>query len=130
MNHTSYGVGIIASEDSDDLSFYINDSLRSTSGNEKVSHVLHVDSRVLFHTISIDHDGLKYKLRQTVHIIGDSFEAGDISTLRFILSIPNFTDGLTEFYRKIYRTPNTLCRILILNLDKSCVKQLSSAYSK
>lgn len=56
VSHSSYGAEILACSDADDRGFYIKEALKSiTRVNTK--HVLHVDSRGLFDTISTLHDG-------------------------------------------------------------------------
>lgn len=95
----------------------MRDALRSILWNEKVEKVLHVDSRDLFATISILDDGREYRLGQTVQRIRNSFEAGDISTLRWIPTGQNLADYLKHRCPKIHIRRNIVYRNGIVNPD-------------
>lgn len=86
VSHSSYGVGILACADADDRGLYLKKSLRSISPNDKIGHILHMDRKGLYDTITTLHLGEEYSLRQTVQRIRDLFEEGDIDVLRWITS--------------------------------------------
>jgi len=109
VRHSSYGAEILACSDADDRGYCLKASIRSMSTMDKLRHVLHVDSRGLFDTISTLHDGREYCLRQTVQRIRHSFEDGDINKLRWVHSLQNIADALTKGCIQSHRRLNKLC---------------------
>lgn len=126
ITHSSYGAEILACSDGDDRGFYFKQAINSVSKRNDVIHVLHVDSRGLYDTISTLHDGKEYRLRQTVQRIRDSFESSDIDILRWIPSGQNIADTLTKRCPEIQRKFNRQCVTGNLTLSDYRMKQLVS----
>lgn len=106
VSHSSYGAEILACSEADDRGYYIKKAIMAVTDRTDIRHILHVDSRGLFDTISTLHDGKEYRLRQTVQRIRDSFESGDIDILRWIPTGVNVADTLTKRYPHIQRKFN------------------------
>lgn len=126
VSHSSYGAEILACADADDRGFYIKQAVRSITQEDEIAHVLHVDSRGLFDTISTLHDGKEYRLRQTVQRIRDSFESRDIDILRWVPTGMNVADSLTKRCPPVQRKFNLCCAAGQLTIDNPSVKQLVS----
>ena len=97
--NSSFGAEILAAADADDRTFALRESIRSLfapTSAPKICSRLYTDSMGLFDTISTLHDGREYRLRQTVQRIRDSFEAGDLDALLWILGVENVADALTK----------------------------------
>lgn len=126
ITHSSYGAEILACSDGDDRGFYFKQALNSVSRRNDVIHVLHVDSRGLYDTISTLHDGKEYRLRQTVQRIRDSFESSDIDILRWIPSGQNIADTLTKRCPELQRKFNKQCVTRTLTINNSRMIQVVS----
>lgn len=126
VSHSSYGAEILACSDADDRGYYIKQAIIGITKEEKTMHILHVDSRGLFDTISTLHDGKEYRLRQTVQRIRDSFESGDIDILRWIPTGMNIADTLTKRCTSIQRKFNQSCANGHLTIDNDKIRQLHS----
>lgn len=126
VSHSSYGAEILACADADDRGYYIKQAVKSITKNKETKHVLHVDSRGLFDTISTLHDGKEYRLRQTVQRIRDSFESHDIDILRWIPTGENLADSLTKRCPQTQRKFNRVCSQGSLSLNEDIMKQLDS----
>lgn len=126
ISHSSYGAEILACSDADDRGYFLKQGLRSMGGGQDIRHILHVDSRGLFDTISTLHDGKEYRLRQTVQRIRDSFESGDIDILRWVPTGANVADGLTKRCPMVQRKFNTSTAQGTLVVDMSAMKELIS----
>lgn len=129
ITHSSYGAEILACSDADDRGYYLRQAMRSIFNGEEgqaIKHILHVDSRGLFDTISTLHDGKEYRLRQTVQRIRDSFESGDIDVLRWIPTGQNIADGLTKRCPRVQRRFNASSTQGTLTLDNTGIRELTS----
>lgn len=126
ISHSSYGAEILACSDADDRGFYLKQALTSMDEGNTIRHILHIDSRGLFDTISTLHDGKEYRLRQTVQRIRDSFEAGDIDVLRWVPTGQNIADGLTKRCPAVQRKFNRSSALGTLTIDNSEIRELVS----
>ena len=83
----------------------------------KVPFELNVDSRSLFDTITTQHESKDFPLRQAVRSLRESYEAGELSTLRWIAGKTNPADALTK--RGAYTAPllSTMCCTGGLSVD-------------
>lgn len=126
VSHSSYGAEILACSDADDRGYYVKQAIRAITNRKEPRHILHVDSRGLFDTISTLHDGKEYRLRQTVQRIRDSFESGDIDVLRWIPTGLNFADTLTKLCTSIQRKFNKFCATGQLTIESTNMRQLES----
>lgn len=124
ITHSSYGAEILACSDADDRGYYLKQAVNSMSNRDSTRHILHVDSRGLFDTISTLHDGKEYRLRQTVQRIRDSFESGDIDILRWVPTGQNIADGLTKRCPSIQRKFNTSTSQGTLTIDQTKIREL------
>ena len=94
--HSSYGAEILACADADDRGYNLKIALTSLFPHAFFRHVLNVDSKGLYDTITTLHEGRDYRLRQTVQRIRDSFEPGELDVLRWIQGVVNMSDALTK----------------------------------
>ena len=90
-------------------------------------HMLLVDSKGLYDTISTLHEGREYRLRQTVQSIRDSFESQDIDLLRWVQGHANVADALTKFDLNSFALLNRIARSGRLRIPKHDHVQLDSA---
>lgn len=97
ISHSSYGAEILACADGDDRGFHAKTSFNELHTEGGIRHVLHVDSKGLFDTITTLHNGREYRLRQTVQRIRDSFEARETDVIRWVQSRANIADALTKW---------------------------------
>lgn len=79
--HSLYGSYVVACATADDRGFYLNKCFRSLAPGDLVKHVMQVDSRAFYDTITTFHNGREYRLRQSLERIRDSFENNDIDML-------------------------------------------------
>ena len=82
VTHSSCGAEILACRDADDRGLNLKMAVRSIFSSHDFPHVLIVDMKGLFDTITTLHDGREYRLRQTVQRIRDSFESQEIDVMR------------------------------------------------
>lgn len=125
-SHSSYGAELLACSDADDRGIYLKQAINAIYQGSGVRHIMHVDYRGLFDTISTLHDGKEYRLKQIVQRIRDSFEEGDIDILRWIPSGQNMADCLTKRCAQIQRTFNGCCTSGRLTINTSNMKELDS----
>ena len=108
VTYSSYGSEILACADADDRGFNIKSALCSLFPKIHFKHVINVDSKALFDTITTLHEGKEYRLRQTVQGIRDSFESNDIDMIRWVQGNANIADALTKLNphssKLLYRT--------------------------
>lgn len=130
VRHCSYGSEILASSDDDDRGYYIQQAINVITNGTGMKHILHVDSRGLLHTISSLHDGKKYIFRPTVQIIRDSFERGDINTLRRITNGINIADTLTKRHPETHSKFNDTCANGQIAIDANNMRLLHSEECK
>lgn len=88
--------GILAAAAADDSGFYYTMACNSILTSHRIKHELNVDIRMLFDTVATLHECREYRLWQTVHMIRNSFENGDLFLIRWIPSTDNVTDTLTK----------------------------------
>ena len=117
VSHSSYGAEILACADADDRGFHLRDSILSLFPASNARHVLHVDSRGLYETITTLHDGKEYRLRQTVERIRNSFDSGELDVLRWIPGKINIADALTKRNIVLYRMLNKIATTGKLSID-------------
>ena len=108
VTHSSYGAEIVACCDADDHGLNLKHALRSVFSEHDFAHVLIVDSKGLFDTITTLHDGREYRLRQTVQRIRDSFESQDINVMRWVQGPANVADALTKRSTHSHRLLNRI----------------------
>lgn len=106
--HSSYGAEILACADADDRGYNLKMAMTSLFPSDKFRHVLNVDSKGLYNTITTLHEGRDYRLRQTVQRIRDSFEAGEVDTIRWVQGKANIADALTKRAPLSYRMVNRI----------------------
>jgi len=106
VSHSSYGAEILACADADDRGFHLKKCLQSFAPTTPLKHVLHVDSRALYDTITTLHEGKEYRLRQTVERIRNSFESKELDVLRWIPGNINIADALTKRNIAMHRLLN------------------------
>lgn len=99
--HSSYGAKILACSDGNDRGMYVKQAVKSIIASTRTKHVLNIDSRELFDTISTLNYGKEYCIRQTVDRIRDRFESTDINDLRCVPAGQNLPDILTNKSPKI-----------------------------
>lgn len=126
VSHSSYGAEILACADSDDRGYHLRSSIRSFDPAGNIQHVLHVDSRGLYDTITTLHAGKEYRLRQTVERIRNSFESKDLDILRWIPGTANIADALTKRNIKMHRSLNLVATTGHLNIDLESGYELDS----
>lgn len=108
VSYSSYGAEILACTEADDRGFYMKQTLTSLYPQKAFEHILNVDSKGLFDTITTLHDGKEYRLRQTVQRIRDSFEAKELNVLRWIQGHVNIADALTKRNTTMHRLLNKI----------------------
>lgn len=96
ISHSSFGAEIIACGDMDERGHFIREALRDLFPSSGIKHELCVDSRALFDTVTTLHESKEFRLRPTVTRIRDSFESGELDTLRWVAGIDNVADTLTK----------------------------------
>lgn len=117
VSYSSYGAEILACTEADDRGYNLKMAIRSLSlDGLNIPHVLNVDSKGLYDTITTLHEGREYRLRQTVQRIRDSFEAGDLDTLRWVQGAVNIADALTKRNPQMHRLLNRIASTGILKL--------------
>ena len=114
--HSSYGAEILACADADDRGYNLKMAMASLFPAKTFRHILHVDSKGLYDTITTLHEGRDYRLRQTVQRIRDSFEAGEVNIIRWIQGKANIADALTKRTPSSYRMLNRITSSGILQL--------------
>lgn len=103
-------------------------AMRSIFPKSSIEHVLQVDSKGLYDTITTLHEGGEYRLRQTVQRIRDSFETQDINVLRWVQSRANIADALTKRNLESHRLLNKILRTGYLSLPPHKSFELDSKY--
>lgn len=92
--HSSYGAEILACADADDRGYCLG-RVSGPSPTIWKSSTSYTSSRAVYSTLYLRCTTGK-NMRQTVPRIRDSFENGNINTLRLIPSRQNLADGLTK----------------------------------
>ena len=95
VSRSSSAAEILAIVEAEEFGGAIRVALEMICGR-KVPHELNVDSRSLFDTITTQHETKDFRLRQAVRSLRERYEAGDISTLRWIAGKANPADALTK----------------------------------
>ena len=103
----------------------IRDRMSIASGD--IRHVLLVDSKGLYDTITTLHEGKEYRLLQTVQRRRDSFESRDMDVLRWIPGSVNISDALTKRNPTSHRLMNRICSSGILELPHHRSLELDSS---
>jgi len=111
VSHSSYGAEILACTEGDDCGYRIKQALNSLAPRDFFRHVLHVDSKGLYDTVTTLDEGRDYRLRQ--QRIRDYFEAEDPNALQWIQGKANIADALTKRNPEMQRMLN---RIMISGL--------------
>lgn len=128
VSYSSYGAEILACTEADDRGFNMKMALQSiTQDNKRIPHVLNIDSKGLYDTITTLHEGREYRLRQTVQRIRDSFESGELDTLKWVQGIANIADALTKRNTTMHRTLNRIASTGRLVLPTHNSFELNSA---
>ena len=127
VSNSSYGAEKLACAEADDRGFYITMCLRSIFPKKCFRHMILVDSKGLYDTISTLHEGREYRLRQTVQRIRDSFESQDIDVLRWVQGHANISDALTKFDVNSFALLNRIARSGRLRLPNHQHVQLDSS---
>ena len=109
FSYSAYGAEIFACADADDRGFYLKQAFHSLFPMQPLPHILNVDSRCLYDTVTILHEGKEYRLRQTVQRIRNSFESTELDILRWIPGPTNISDALTKRNLQLYETLNKIC---------------------
>lgn len=130
VSQSSYEAEILACSEADDCAFCLNHAVISISRNGRINHVLHVDSRGIFDTISTMHDGKEYRLRHTVQRIRESFPGGDIDRLRWIPSGRNIANGLTKRCPQVQHKISNVSLTGDLTIDECEVLELDTETCK
>lgn len=94
--HSSYGSEILACSDADDRRYYVKQAIQNIFRNKKHQYELNVDSKGLCKNITTLHEGLEYRLRQTVQRIRDSFESQELDVLWSVPGYANISNALTK----------------------------------
>ncbi len=124
--YSSYGAEILAAADADDRGYYLKSAYNSIFSSTRLKHKLQVDSHALYDTITSLHEGRDFRLRQTVERIRNSFESGDLDTLRWIPGHLNVADALTKRNLHLYEQLNNICTSGELSIDFNVGKELDS----
>ena len=114
--HSSYGAEILACADTDDRGYNLKMAMTSLFPSDRFRHVLNVDSKGLYDTVTTLHEGRDYRLRQTVQRIRDSFEAGEVDIIRWVQGKANIADALTKRTPMSYRMLNRIASTGVLQL--------------
>lgn len=116
VSYSSYGAEILAFTEADDRGYNVKQALKSISPADDFRHILNVDSKGLFDTITTLHEGKDYRLRQTVQRIRDSFEARELDVLRWVQGRVNIADALTKHSHESQRLLNRIATTGLLCL--------------
>lgn len=93
--HSSCGAKINVWTVEDDCGYALKMTLQVIFELLTIFHVVHVDSKRLFDTITTPHEGREFCLRQTDQRIRDLFEQ-DINVFRLVPSRANIAEGFTK----------------------------------
>ena len=85
--------------------------------NLPIQMELNVDSRSLYDTITTQRESDNFRVRQAVQALRESFEAGEIDTMRWISGKSNPADTLTKRSSSTSRLLNEMMRTGRLQLD-------------
>lgn len=96
VTYSAFGAEILAAADADDRGYDLKLSLASILPDRKITHELFVDARALFDTITTLHEPREYRLRKTVARMRDSFENGELDSVKWIDGKVNLADALTK----------------------------------
>ena len=77
--------------------------------DREVPFELNVDSRSLFDTITTQHESKDFRLRQAVRSLRESYEKGNVTTLRWIAGKANPADALTKRNATTASLLNEIC---------------------
>ena len=108
-SNSTYGAEILACVDADDRGFHLKQAFHSLFPMKPLRHILNVDSRCLYDTVTTLHEGKEYRLRQTIQRIRNSFESTELDILRWIPGPANISDALTKRKLQLYATLNKIC---------------------
>lgn len=108
VSYSSYGAEILACDEADNRGFYIKQGLSDILRGFTVRHILHVDIKRIYDTITTLHDGKDYRLHQTLQRIRDFFESGFIDVLTWIAGVVKISDPLTKYNPDISKLLNKI----------------------
>lgn len=108
VTYSSFGAEIFACADAEDRGIDMKYSLQNIYRSIQVPHTIFVDSKALFDTITILHEPREYRLRKTVTLLRDAFEAGELDCLTWIPGLNNISDALTKRSVNHSRTMNKI----------------------
>lgn len=112
--------------DADDCNFYVKHAVLHQLTQKSRLHIVAVESKQIFDTITTLHEGCDYRPRPTVQFIRDSFESKDTDTLKWIARRTNIADTLTKDILVMQRLLNQLTTAGILVLPTPSNIQLES----
>lgn len=96
VSYSAFGAEILAAADADDRGYDLKLSIQAILRDRNVTHELYVDARALFDTITTLHEPREYRLRKTVARMRDSFENGELDSVKWIDGKTNMADALTK----------------------------------
>ena len=117
VSHSAYGAEILAATSADDRGFYHKSAINALFPGSMVKHELNFYSKGLWDTIITLHDGRKFRLRQTVQRVRNSFESKELIVVRWISGPTNFADALTKRNLHLFKELNKVCCEGYLNLN-------------
>lgn len=126
VSHSSYGAEILVCTDADDRGYYVKLALKSLTPGD-VRHLIMVDSKALYDTITTLHEGKEYRLRQTVQRLRDSFESREMDVLRWVPGCVNIADALTKRNPFTRRLMSKVCSTGRLSLPTHRSLELDSS---
>lgn len=126
VTHSSYGAEILAAADADDRGYCMRNILSDLGRGFQLDHVIIVDSKSLFDTITTLHENREYRLRQTVQRIRDSFESRDITAIRWVQTFANLADSLTKRNPTMHRLLNKILTTGILQIPRHEFREVNS----
>lgn len=106
VSYSAFSADILPAADADDRGYDMKLSLASILRERSVKHDLFVDGRALFDTITTLHEPREYRLRKPVARMRDSFENGELDSIRWIDGKSNMGDALTKPNVKLSRRLN------------------------
>lgn len=107
---SSYEAKFLACTVGDDQGYALIITMQSIFRKLTTAHIVNVDFRGSYDTISTLHDGREYCLRITVSRIITFFETLDINALRFLHFRANIDDALTKSNLKSHTLLNEILR--------------------
>lgn len=103
---SSYGAEIHACADAKHREFYDRSACLSIISTAKNIHQMVVDSKGFFETLTTLHEEKDYRLRQTVQRIRNSFQSGEMDSLKWNQGRANIADALTKYNLVMHKMLN------------------------